>query len=490
MKEEKKKKVKKSNPSYSSNLVPKSFEDRLNEQMTRRKAISKIGGVAIGVAAGAVVAGSLGYLAGASQKQTTTQTVVSTVTQTASLPSSVTQSATGTPIKMGLVEFMTGGNGTFGQAFVKGLNLLVEVTNNNGGVLGRPVSLDLLDDTTDYTKDVDLITKLITVDKVDMIIGPGGSGASAAQFPIWYEYGFPVIDMSWTVSEYTSDGAKNGYFYNYMFPGWALSYAFLDYYSKQSPAPKTAAMITLSDPAYAPYISWFKGNSSNFGMSTVYTNTFASGLSDFTPIATALKSSGADVVLMIVDQPSGAAMTRAMDTIGYNPLYPPMMNAGPDAPDLWGPLGNIGLNVMYVNAPAGPTYVAIGNKIPQMREWLGYYNTMYGSNPSGLELFSIGNTLIYFEAMKQAGSTAPDAVRNVLKNLKIPVGQTLLGWGFDCTPGAPYNIDMTPYGMAPFYGQNNTSAPAILQYLGPNNSVVMYPPAVAGASTIQPWPKP
>ena len=78
------------------------------------------------------------------------------------------------PIRIGASLSQTGAFAALGQDQLRGYQLCVKQVNDKGGVLGRKLELVLYDDGSDSATAVRLYEKLITQDKVDLVLGPGG----------------------------------------------------------------------------------------------------------------------------------------------------------------------------------------------------------------------------------------------------------------------------------------------------------------------------
>ncbi|HEX3936350.1 MAG TPA: ABC transporter substrate-binding protein, partial [Xanthobacteraceae bacterium] len=76
------------------------------------------------------------------------------------------------PIKVGLSVALTGGVAPIGKQVLAGLRIWRDDVNAKGGLLGRPVELVYYDDQSNPQNVPGLYTKLIEVDKVDLLIGP------------------------------------------------------------------------------------------------------------------------------------------------------------------------------------------------------------------------------------------------------------------------------------------------------------------------------
>lgn len=86
--------------------------------------------------------------------------------------------------KIGVVNSVTGAFASYGKPIQNGLLLAEKEINNKGGIDGIPIKLILEDDESDNKKAVNAFTKLATIDKVPVVIGPLSSGASLATAPV------------------------------------------------------------------------------------------------------------------------------------------------------------------------------------------------------------------------------------------------------------------------------------------------------------------
>src|SRR6202166_898544 len=90
----------------------------------------------------------------------------------------------GEPIKIGFSMAMTGGLGGNGKSALLAQKIWEEDTNAKGGLLGRPVKLIYYDDQSNPSTVPGIYTKLLDVDKVDLIIGGYGTAQIAPALPI------------------------------------------------------------------------------------------------------------------------------------------------------------------------------------------------------------------------------------------------------------------------------------------------------------------
>src|SRR5262245_52125008 len=79
---------------------------------------------------------------------------------------------TGEPIKIGYSMALTGGLAPNGKSALLAQKIWEEDVNAKGGLLGRPVKLIYYDDKSAPAEVPAIYTKLLDVDKVDLVIGP------------------------------------------------------------------------------------------------------------------------------------------------------------------------------------------------------------------------------------------------------------------------------------------------------------------------------
>ncbi len=173
----------------------------LNDKMTRRQAISKMGWAGVGVVA-VVIVGVGGYLAYEATKTSSTSTTTTPTTTTQSTQSTVitTPSVTTSlpPIKLGAVLSLTGAFAGFGQGLQFGHQAAINDLNALGGMqFGSeriPISYKVYDDGSNPTTGSTLADQAILADGADVIVH--GNGPPVTTIPIGTEcerYNTPYI---------------------------------------------------------------------------------------------------------------------------------------------------------------------------------------------------------------------------------------------------------------------------------------------------------
>lgn len=102
---------------------------------------------------------------------------------------------TNEPIKLGMIQSLTGPGASFGNAMRNAAEARVKDYNANGGVLGRQIELVVLDDATDPTKSAQQATELIA-QKVPAILGASTSSTTLSFLPIAAQAKIPTMAIA------------------------------------------------------------------------------------------------------------------------------------------------------------------------------------------------------------------------------------------------------------------------------------------------------
>src|SRR4030095_9147357 len=99
-----------------------------------------------------------------------------------------TAASSGPPIRIGGTLALTGPRAATALLHKITAEIYVEELNKSNGLLGRPVEWVLLDDQSKPEVTRTLYEKLITVDKVDLLMGPYATGAIIAAMGVAQRY--------------------------------------------------------------------------------------------------------------------------------------------------------------------------------------------------------------------------------------------------------------------------------------------------------------
>jgi branched-chain amino acid transport system substrate-binding protein len=110
------------------------------------------------------------------------------------------------PIKIGVTQPLTGAFAASGNYVLQGAKIAEDEINKAGGVLGRKIQLVVEDNKSNPTEAVSTAEKLITKDKVPVMLGAWSSTLTLAVMPKLEEYGVPMLVETSSSGKITTSG--------------------------------------------------------------------------------------------------------------------------------------------------------------------------------------------------------------------------------------------------------------------------------------------
>ena len=99
------------------------------------------------------------------------------------------------PVKVGLSLSLTGAVAPNGKQLLVALEIWRDDVNAAGGLSGRPVELVYYDDQSNPASVPAIYTKLLSVDKVDLLLGPYATNMAAPAMPVIMQAGKTTITI-------------------------------------------------------------------------------------------------------------------------------------------------------------------------------------------------------------------------------------------------------------------------------------------------------
>jgi branched-chain amino acid transport system substrate-binding protein len=226
----------------------------------------------------------------------------------------------GAPIKIGYSMSLTGGLAPNGKSALLAQQIWEEDTNTKGGMLGRPVKLTYYDDKSSPSEIPAIYTKLLDIDKVDLIIGAYGTALTAPAMPI-------VIQRKRTFVGLLALAVNSQFNYpNYfvMIPSGpeakpAFTRGFFDVAVRQDPKPRTVAIVAADQEFSRNAADGARENMKQSGLTLVYERTYPPATADFAPIVRAIAAANPDLVVVCSYPPDSVGMVRAVNELGFKP---------------------------------------------------------------------------------------------------------------------------------------------------------------------------
>jgi branched-chain amino acid transport system substrate-binding protein len=310
-------------------------------------------------------------------------------------------------IKVGASISLTGTYAKPGKYTEEGYKLCEKEINDKGGLLGKKIGFVIYDDKSEPQTAIKLYEKLITEDKVELVMGP---------------YSSPVTNAASTVSEKykkvmmaslaaTTSIWERGYKYLFMTISPAEVYleGLVDLAAQNG--LKTIAVINedtlFSKAAAQGTIDLAKKK----GMQVVFHEAYPKGTTDFTPTLIKVKSLNPDVIAAGSYFDDAVATTRQMKELDVNPkMYG--VTVGGDLPEFHNLLGNTA-EFVY-----GSSQWEDHLPYPGIKEFTANYKAMWNRPPVYHSAAAYGACKVFAEAITKANSLESDKIREQLLKLK------------------------------------------------------------------------
>jgi branched-chain amino acid transport system substrate-binding protein len=224
------------------------------------------------------------------------------------------------PIKIGFSMALSGPLAPNGKQALLADQIWESEINAKGGLLGRKVELVYYDDQSKPTNVPGIYTKLLDVDKVDLVVGPYGTNLNAPAMPVVMQKGKVFLSLF-------ALGINRQFHYPKYFsilpsgpnPNESFTEGFFRVAEAQKPKPQTLA-LSAEDADFAQNAcEGARNNAKRAGIKIVYDKTFPPGTTDFAPIVRALQAANADLVVVCSYPLSSVGIVLSAHELGLKP---------------------------------------------------------------------------------------------------------------------------------------------------------------------------
>jgi branched-chain amino acid transport system substrate-binding protein len=231
------------------------------------------------------------------------------------------QQPSGQPIRIGGSLALTGPLSATGLIHKLAGEIYVESLNKRGGLLGRPVEWVLKDDQSRPEITRTMYEQLVTSDKVDLLIGPYGTGAILSAMGVAQRYQKTLVHHTFGIPALAK--------YNQQFPAWALGpepqttlpNAVFDALAASGKPPKTIAVITSKFPSVQFVAAGVREVAKKRGLTEVLFLEWEFGNREFGPIAGRVKEANPDFIWAGALGLDANQLLDAMKKIDYQPRH-------------------------------------------------------------------------------------------------------------------------------------------------------------------------
>ncbi|MDF2114450.1 ABC transporter substrate-binding protein [Roseiarcaceae bacterium H3SJ34-1] len=340
-------------------------------------------------------------------------------------------------VKIGVIEPLTGGVAFDGMSFVKGAQLAEKEINAAGGLLGKKLELVVADGVCRPAESVSAAEKLITSDKVPVMIGAFCSGATQAVMPVAERSKIPLVTGTSSLPRLTEVGNK--WFFRNTEKDTMEAAAFSNALINDLKF-KTVFYVAANDDWGRGSVDSFKKTLEGLGAKTVGVEFFDQSATDFYTLLTKVRGARPDLVFLAAYTQSAATALKQAKELGVES------------------------KIFGIGAVTTPTFlklagdaahgllagVAYASSIPgaENAKFVAAYKAANGEDPSKYAMFGYNTTHVVGEAIKRAGAADPEKIREALAATDYlgPTGRVHFddkgqGYGFSL-----YLVELTPGG--------------------------------------------
>ncbi|GAA4594649.1 amino acid ABC transporter substrate-binding protein [Planotetraspora phitsanulokensis] len=317
---------------------------------------------------------------------------------------------TSKPIVVGISLPLTGDFAQPGSEAKRGYEVWRDMVNAKGGVLGRKVELKITDDASNQDTVVADYTKLITQDKVDLLLGTFSSLLNYAASAVAEKNGMVFVEPA--------GGAPNMFERNFKYLFFAQQATaphqadvFVDWIKSlpEADRPKTAAYPTQDDPFAKPVIESMQKQLEALGVQTVYSEVYPADATNFQTIASNLAAKKPDLVAQGAVFEDGVGLVRSLKQLNFSPKVLFQTSAPSNAGQYSDAVG--------LDNTEGVFYTVSWNEkatTPLNADFVAAYKKAYNADPAEDAADAFASAQVLQTATEKVGSIDQDKIRDWL----------------------------------------------------------------------------
>ena len=384
------------------------------------------------------------------------------------------------PIKIGFGMSLSGPLAANGKMSLVAMQIWEDDINAKGGLLGRPVKLIYYDDQSSPAQVPSIYSKLLDIDKVDLIVSGYASTQIAAAMPIAIERKKLFVSLFGTGINDTFKYPK--YFSmipNGPTPKPAFTRGFFKVAEVQKPKPATIALAYADAEFGQNACEGARENAKTSGFKIVYDKSYPASTADFTSIVRAIQATNPDLLVVCSYPLDTVGMVKAMHEVGFKPK-------------MWGG-AMVGLQSTVFKTQLGPLLNGIVNfetwlpvksmEFPGSMELLKKYQERAkaaGTDPLGyyMPVWAYADLQVLGDAIAATKSLNDDVLAAYMHKatFKTVVGDVKFGplgeWAQERTLAAQFQ---------------NIKGNSIDQFRDLKTEVIIYPPQFKSGEVIYPY---
>jgi branched-chain amino acid transport system substrate-binding protein len=306
-------------------------------------------------------------------------------------------------IKIGEVDPLTGGVSQFGVGSHQGFVLAFEEVNAEGGILGQKIELVSEDDQSKPGQSATAVRKLITQDKVVAILGDATSSATLEAAPIAQADKIPMITPTATNPRITEVG---DFIFRVCFLDEFQGRVLARFAREKLKAQKIFTLTDVKQDYSIDLLKFFKEEFTKLGGTIVGEQSYSTGDIDFRAQLTPIRVAKPDAVFVPGYYQEVALIVKQARQIG---LTMPFIGC-----DGWANQTLIVIGGKAVDGCFFSNHFSPDDQTPIVKSFVMKYQVKYGTLPDTFSALGYDAARLLADAIKRAGSSDPQAIRDAL----------------------------------------------------------------------------
>ncbi|MGB5623469.1 MAG: amino acid ABC transporter substrate-binding protein [Gammaproteobacteria bacterium] len=310
------------------------------------------------------------------------------------------------PIRVGVTVSLSGKFAVLGKDELQGMQMWADDVNRRGALLGRKVVIVHYDDESDPDKSAELYERLITTDKVDLLLGPYGSDITYAASAVAERHQFPMVATGAAASKIWSRGFRN------IFQIDAPAARYMDLplaFAKEKGLTRVA--LVHSDAEFAREVTaGARGKAEELGMHVVLDAEYPLSQQQFGQLARTIGEADPQLLIGGTYLDDSIGLVRALAEAGVEPQIV-ALTVGPAQRAFGQALGEDANNVIGVLAWMRSGF------LPLAYDFSYRYKAKYGSNAAVHAAYGYAGGQVLEAGVRLAGSLDKDAIRDELRTM-------------------------------------------------------------------------
>lgn len=313
-------------------------------------------------------------------------------------------------IKIGANFELTGNVANYGSATLDGLKLAIKEVNDAGGVNGKKITIVDADNKSEASEAVNAATKLISDDKVKVVVGPAVTANVIAESQVATDDKIPVVAPDATSPEVT---VENGQVKPYIFRSCFIDPqqgTVMAKFATENLKAKTAVIYVDNSTDYSKSLGKvFKEKFEAAGGKVLDQQAFVAKDQDFKATLTTLKAANADVIFVPAYYEEVGKIVKQARELGIT--CPILGTDGWDDSKVTDIAGADALNNTFFSTH-------YSDKDDSVKGFVEAFKQEYGHMPNVFAALGYDAGKMIVDAIKRAGSDDPEKIRQALEETK------------------------------------------------------------------------